>query len=138
MSHLVASEEPSNPINGEQLSRFRAFVQAMPGAPASLANSSGIFLGPDYHFDLLRPGAALYGINPLPGQPNPDAAGRHACMHASCRPAELTLSRPLDTVAHGGPPGQVAWPRSRWAMPTATSVPSSTAPMCISPGIACP
>jgi alanine racemase len=43
----------------------------MPGAPASLANSSGIFLGPDYHFDLLRPGAALYGINPLPGQPNP-------------------------------------------------------------------
>ena len=54
----------------------------MPGAPASLANSSGIFLGPDYHFDLLRPGAALYGINPLPGQANPmladrDAAGAH-------------------------------------------------------------
>jgi len=71
MSHLVVSEEPGNPINGEQLSRFRAFVKAMPGAPASLANSSGIFLGPDYHFDLLRPGAALYGINPRPGQPNP-------------------------------------------------------------------
>ena len=71
MSHLVVSEEPANPINGEQLSRFRNFVRAMPGAPTSLANSSGIFLGPDYHFDLLRPGAALYGINPLPGQPNP-------------------------------------------------------------------
>ena len=71
MSHLVVSEEPANPINGEQLSRFRAFVKAMPGAPTSLANSSGIFLGPDYHFDLMRPGAALYGINPLPGQPNP-------------------------------------------------------------------
>ena len=54
MSHLVASEEPANPINGEQLSRFRTFVKAMPGAPASLANSSGIFLGPDYHFDLMR------------------------------------------------------------------------------------
>jgi alanine racemase len=38
----------------------------MPAAPTSLANSSGIFLGPDYHFDLLRPGAALYGIIPLP------------------------------------------------------------------------
>ncbi|HEY2873499.1 MAG TPA: alanine racemase [Reyranella sp.] len=71
MSHLVVSEEPSNPINGEQLSRFRNFVRTMPGAPASLANSSGIFLGPDYHFDLLRPGAALYGINPTPGRPNP-------------------------------------------------------------------
>jgi alanine racemase len=71
MSHLVVSEEPNNPINGEQLSRFRNFVRAMPGAPASFANSSGIFLGPDYHFDLLRPGAALYGINPTPGRPNP-------------------------------------------------------------------
>lgn len=71
MSHLVASEEPDNPANGEQLSRFRAFVRSMPGAPTSLANSSGVFLGPDYHFDLLRPGAALYGINPLPGRANP-------------------------------------------------------------------
>ena len=71
MSHLVVSEEPDNPVNGEQLSRFRTFVKAMPGAPMSFANSSGIFLGPDYHFDLLRPGAALYGINPLPGRDNP-------------------------------------------------------------------
>ena len=39
--------------------------------PASLAASSGIFLGADYHFDLVRPGAALYGVNPLPGSPNP-------------------------------------------------------------------
>ena len=43
----------------------------MPAAPASLANSSGIFLGAAYHFDLARPGAALYGVNPMPGQPNP-------------------------------------------------------------------
>src|SRR5436190_23694638 len=71
LSHLVVSEDPANPINGEQLARFRNFVRTMPGAPASLANSSGIFLGPDYHFDLLRPGAALYGINPLPGRSNP-------------------------------------------------------------------
>ncbi len=43
----------------------------MPGVPASLAASSGIFLGAAHHFDLVRPGAALYGINPLPGRPNP-------------------------------------------------------------------
>lgn len=43
----------------------------LPRAPASLANSSGIFLGPSYHHDLARPGAALYGINPTPGEPNP-------------------------------------------------------------------
>ena len=48
----------------------------MPGAPASLANSSGIFLGPDYHFDLLRPGAALYGINPAARPAQSDADRR--------------------------------------------------------------
>ena len=41
------------------------------GVPASLANSSGIFLGNSAHCDLVRPGAALYGVNPTPGRPNP-------------------------------------------------------------------
>lgn len=71
MSHLVSSETPADPINREQLERFRTFVSRMPGAPASLANSAGIFLGSDFHFDLMRPGAALYGINPTPGATNP-------------------------------------------------------------------
>jgi alanine racemase len=71
MSHLVSSEKPVDPVNRDQLERFRTFVSRMPGAPASLANSSGIFLGADFHFDLMRPGAALYGINPRPGSANP-------------------------------------------------------------------
>jgi alanine racemase len=45
----------------------------LPPMRASLANSSGIFLGPDYHFDMVRPGAALYGVNPQPDGPNPMA-----------------------------------------------------------------
>jgi alanine racemase len=52
----------------------RRLLQAramLPPAPLSLANSSGIFLGPDFASDLARPGAALYGINPTPGSPNP-------------------------------------------------------------------
>lgn len=104
MSHLVASEEQDNPINGEQLSRFRAFVRAMPGAPMSLANSSGIFLGPDYHFDLLRPGAALYGINPLPGQPNPMLPV--VTLHA--RILQTRRIDALQTVGYGG-----AWRSAR-------------------------
>src|SRR5690606_19441154 len=43
----------------------------LPAARASLANSSGIFLGPDFHFDFVRPGAAMFGINPTPGSANP-------------------------------------------------------------------
>jgi alanine racemase len=104
MSHLVISEEPGNPINGEQLSRFRSFVRAMPGAPASLANSSGIFLGPDYHFDLLRPGAALYGINPRPGEPNPMLT----TVRLDARILQTRVIDALQTVGYGA-----AWRSAR-------------------------
>ncbi|GAC1345246.1 MAG: alanine racemase [Acetobacteraceae bacterium] len=71
MSHLVAAEEPEAPINDRQRQRFAAACDALPGAPRSLANSSGMFLGPGFASGLARPGAALYGINPTPGRPNP-------------------------------------------------------------------
>ncbi len=50
-----------------------AMRRLLPDVPASLAASSGIFLGPDWHFDWVRPGAALYGVNPTPTEPNPMA-----------------------------------------------------------------
>jgi alanine racemase len=71
MSHLVSAEDQANAVNRAQLERFRAALARLPAAKASLANSSGIFLGPDYHFDLVRPGAALYGVAPVAGQANP-------------------------------------------------------------------
>jgi alanine racemase len=71
MSHLVAAEEPDNPLNAIQLDRFTAIRARLPPAPASLVNSAGIFLDPPFGFDLARPGSALYGINPRPNQPNP-------------------------------------------------------------------
>lgn len=71
MSHLVSAEAPHSPVNRLQLDRFRAMLTHLPGVRASLANSSGIFLGADYHFDLVRPGVALYGVAPVAGQTNP-------------------------------------------------------------------
>lgn len=71
MSHLACADEPEHFANVEQLKTFRAVRKVFPTALASFANSSGIFLGPQYHFDLLRPGIALYGGNPTPAQPNP-------------------------------------------------------------------
>src|SRR3546814_15475583 len=71
LSHLACAEEPDNPKNAEQLAAFKAALTALPRAPVSFCNSSGIFLGPDYHFDLGRPGVALYGANPTPQAPNP-------------------------------------------------------------------
>jgi len=71
MSHLACSDEPDHPLNARQKQTFDAVRASLPGIPASFANSSGIFLGQGYTHDLVRPGIALYGGNPLPGKPNP-------------------------------------------------------------------
>ncbi|HEY8568705.1 alanine racemase [Microbulbifer sp.] len=75
LSHLACADEPDHPQNPAQLAVFNDFVRELrricPAVQASFANSSGICLGEAYHFDLARPGSALYGINPLPGRKNP-------------------------------------------------------------------
>jgi alanine racemase len=71
MSHLACADTPDHPLNAKQIEVFRELHSLYPGIPASLANSSGIFLGNPAHHDLARPGAALYGVNPTPGKPNP-------------------------------------------------------------------
>lgn len=71
MSHLACAENPQHPLNARQLTTFREIAQQFTGVPASLANSSGCFLGSQFQFDLLRPGAALYGVNPTPDTDNP-------------------------------------------------------------------
>ncbi len=71
MTHLVSSEVPGDAENARQAAAFGAACTAVPGVPRSFANSSGLFLGDAFASDLARPGAALYGINPTPGQPNP-------------------------------------------------------------------
>lgn len=71
MSHFISAENDADPRNDEQIRLFRDVRVMFRGIPASLANSSGIFLGQSAHCDLVRPGAALYGANPTPGRKNP-------------------------------------------------------------------
>lgn len=71
MSHLVSAEDSHAPINARQLAAFKSVLPQIKARRISLTNSSGAFLGPDYHFDVLRPGVALYGANPTPNKPNP-------------------------------------------------------------------
>jgi len=71
MSHLACADDPGHPMNTRQAEAFRAVRQTLPDAAASLANSSGIFLGGSYTHDLVRPGIALYGGNPLQKVANP-------------------------------------------------------------------
>ena len=71
MTHLVAAEEPGAAINAAQIARFAEARAMLPDLPASFCNSSGIFLAGAPKAELVRPGYALYGGNPVPGRPNP-------------------------------------------------------------------
>ena len=63
MSHLACADEPDSEWNARQLAAFRARKPA--GIPASLGATGGVLLGPDYHFDMTRPGVGLYGGMPF-------------------------------------------------------------------------
>src|SRR5439155_163580 len=69
MSHLACAADPSDTRNARQLGLFKVARSLFPDATASLAASAGLFLGPDYHFDLVRPGISLFGGGP---QERPD------------------------------------------------------------------
>jgi len=84
MSHLACGDEPANPKNNEQLSRFRQALAMLPPAPASLAASHGTMLGLDYHFDLVRPGVALYGADPQRPEGGRNAAATPSLMQTAC------------------------------------------------------
>jgi len=71
MSHLACSDMPGHPLNAQQRDAFSALTIALPRAKLSLAASSGIFLGPAWHFNMVRPGAGLYGLSPNRENPNP-------------------------------------------------------------------
>jgi alanine racemase len=71
LSHFVASEEPSHPLNPAQIARFADWRERYPRLPASMANSSAHFMAEPPAYALTRPGYALYGGNPTPGAPNP-------------------------------------------------------------------
>ena len=97
MSHFACSEEPSHPLNGKQMADFREVRDLFPGIAGSLANSSGIFLGPDAHHDLVRPGVALYGANPTPGHLNL----MRAAVRLEGRIVQVRDVEPGDTVGYG-------------------------------------
>lgn len=71
MSHLACADIPGHALNEKQRVRFDAVRKALPGVAASLANSSGIYLGKGFAHDLVRPGVALYGGNPIAPKKNP-------------------------------------------------------------------
>ncbi len=71
MSHLACADDPTHPLNARQRVAFDRQRAFFPGVPASLAASDGLMLGADFHYDLVRPGYALYGGQAFGGGPTP-------------------------------------------------------------------
>ena len=78
MSHLIVSEEQDNPLNRKQLATFKDAVRqlGLSAKPHSLAASSGIFLGPEYRFQMMRPGRLALRPEPADQPAEPDAPSR--------------------------------------------------------------
>ncbi len=97
MSHLACADEPDHALNETQRQRFDTIRAMLPKAPASLANSGGTFLGDAYHYDLVRPGIALYGGRALEGKPNP----MQWVVRFQARILQVRSVSPGETVGYG-------------------------------------
>jgi alanine racemase len=73
MSHLACAEQEESLMNARQAGRFKKARALAPHARASLANTAGVFLGPAFHHDMVRPGIGLYGGGPF-GKTHPRLA----------------------------------------------------------------
>jgi alanine racemase len=98
MSHLACAEAINHPQNARQLATFREIASLFSGVPASLSNSSGVFLGAQFQFDMVRPGAALYGINPTPEADNP----MQPVVELKARIVQIRNIEKGETVGYGG------------------------------------
>lgn len=97
MSHLVCGDDAGNPKNEAQRQTFGELSAHFPGVPRSLANSAGVLLGPSFHFELTRPGIALYGGQAFSHAPNP----MEPAVYLMGRIAQLRWAEAGETVGYG-------------------------------------
>jgi alanine racemase len=96
VSHLACADNPGHDMNAWQRDNFDAMRRYMPNVPASLVASDGLMLGVDYHYDLVRPGYALYGGQAFQGGPAPVAP----VLAVKARVLQVRVVQPSDTVGY--------------------------------------
>ena len=92
MSHLACADDPAHPMNRQQLDLFKTMTDGL-GLKRSLSATGGVLLGPDYHFDITRPGIGLYG-----GEPFSEA---DHVVHLSLPVIQIRELTPGETVGYG-------------------------------------
>ncbi len=89
-SHLAYADAPHHPTTDHQIEAFRAAVDTAERAGARpevrhLANSAATLTRPDAHFDLVRPGLAVYGLSPIPDQADSTTLGLRPALTLTAR-----------------------------------------------------
>lgn len=97
MTHMACADEKANPMTATQYRKLRGVADHFPGVPLSAANSSAIFRDSTYHGALVRPGMALYGLNPTPETANP----MRPVAGIEVRVLQVRTARPGDTIGYG-------------------------------------
>jgi alanine racemase len=101
MSHLARADEAGHEMTAAQIEKFAGIVALFPGIPASLANSAGLLAHPDSHFDLVRPGIALYGGEALIGE-NSKKSVMQPVVRLDVHVLQVRHGKQGDTVGYGG------------------------------------
>ncbi len=97
ISHLACGDDPDEPMNVRQRTSFDELRSKLPPCPSCFANSAGIFLGPAYHYDMVRPGVALYGARAVNGVANP----MKPVVRLDIRIVQIRDAEPGETVGYG-------------------------------------
>lgn len=98
MSHLACHSVEDHPMNQRQLNWFKSITQRFPGVRASLANTASVFLGPEYHFDVVRPGVGLYDISD--NIPSYEESITQPVLRIGAKVIQLREASPGDTVSY--------------------------------------
>jgi alanine racemase len=109
MTHLARADTPNDSLNEAQVGRFAALLKYLPRVPRSIANSAGIFLGPCFHGDLVRPGIALYGGRPFALGHNPMRPVVNVCaLVQQVRDVTTEVTVGYGATHRVQPPGRIA------------------------------
>jgi alanine racemase len=97
MSHLVSSQALHDPLNGQQKKLFESIKQHFPSLKASLADTGGIYLAPEFHYDLIRTGKGLFGLF----TPPQDSPPLQSCLRFLGRILQIRFAEKGETIGYG-------------------------------------
>lgn len=98
LSHFANADQPDNAKNNDQLRAFSLITSTYPGIKASMANSAALISNPASHFQITRPGIAIYGGNPFVDRKNP----MEPVVKLEAQIIDIKTVKKHETISYGG------------------------------------